>query len=84
MKQVGIETETPVIDLNAISFKKFKEAGKEGTKKIFNHLPPGKYKAYPEGKKDNSHFCEAGAKKIAGWVVADAKIQNLKVAKLFK
>ena len=84
MKQVGKETKTPVIDLNAISFKKFKEAGKEGSKKIFNHLPPGKYKAYPKGKKDNSHFCESGAKKIAGWVVADAKEQNLAIVKLFK
>jgi DNA sulfur modification protein DndE len=84
MKQVAEETKTPVIDLNSISFKKFKDAGKEGSKKIFNHLPPGKYKAFHKGKKDNSHFCESGAKIIAGWVVADAKKQNIAVAELFK
>jgi lysophospholipase L1-like esterase len=84
MKTVAQETGTPVIDLNAISLTKFNEIGPEASKNIFLHLPAGKYEQWPEGRQDNSHFQEAGAKLIAGWIVADAKKQALPIAKLFK
>jgi lysophospholipase L1-like esterase len=84
MKAVAAETDTPVIDLNAISLKKFNEIGIEGTKAMFMHLPAGKYEQWPEGRTDNSHFQEAGAKQIASWVVGDAKNQKLAIANLFK
>jgi lysophospholipase L1-like esterase len=83
MKAVGAETGTPVIDLNAISLQKFNEIGVEGTKEIFMHLPAGKYEGWPEGRTDNSHFQEAGARQIARWVVTDAQNQKLPIAHLF-
>ncbi len=84
MRKVAKETGTPLIDLNNISREKFTALGEEGTKKVFLHLPKGKYKRYPDGKEDNSHFQESGARLIAGWIVENAKKQNLAVAKLFK
>ena len=83
VKRVAKTTATPVIDLNKISLKKFDEIGEAGTTKLFLHLPAGKYKAYPEGKTDNSHFQQAGAKIIAGWIVDEAKKQKLSIAELF-
>jgi lysophospholipase L1-like esterase len=83
MKVVAQETGTPVIDLNAISLKKFNEIGKEGTKEIFLHVPAGQYEQWPKGHQDNSHFQEAGAKRIAGWIVTDAKNQKMAIANLF-
>ena len=84
MKEVAKRSNTPVIDLNAISQEEFTKLGKEDSKKVFMHLPKGKYPHYPNGKVDNSHFTEYGAKLIASWVVAEAKRQKLQVAKLFK
>ncbi len=84
MKAVALQTDTAFIDLNAISLEKFNELGPEKTKDIFLHVPPGKYAQYPKGKADNSHFQEDGARQIAGWVVEDAKRQNLPIVELFK
>jgi hypothetical protein len=55
-----------------------------GINNSFLLLPKGKYKRYPDGKVDNSHFKENGAKVIASLVVNDAKKQKLPVSKLFK
>ncbi len=84
MKHVAAETQTPLIDLNVMSFHKFSEMGSKETKKVFLHVPVGKFPAFPKGCKDNSHFCKNGAVLIAGWVVNNAKKQNLKVAELFR
>ncbi len=81
---VAKEEKVPLVDLNAISFRKFQEIGPEKTKEIFNYLPKGKYKAWPDGRVDNTHFKISGAKIIAGWVVEDAEKQKLPVAQLFK
>jgi unsaturated rhamnogalacturonyl hydrolase len=43
--------------------------GVEKSKSLFLWIPPGKYKALPAGKEDNTHFTFDGAKKIAGLVV---------------
>lgn len=84
MKKVAKETNAPIIDLNAISLKKFNELGIEKSKDVFLHFAPGKYPAYPDGRTDNSHFSEEGAMLVAGLVVEDAKEQGLPIAKLFK
>lgn len=84
MKKVANETDTPVIDLNKISYDKMLPMSQDETKKLYNHCPPGKYKAFMKGNTDNSHFNEYGAKCIAGWVVDDAKKQKLAIAELFK
>jgi lysophospholipase L1-like esterase len=84
MREVAIKTQTPLIDLNVISSNKFSIAGSGGTKKIFLHLEPGQYENYPDGKTDNSHFQEKGAKQIAGWIVEDTKKQKLEISNLFK
>ena len=84
MKKVAAETKTALIDLHSISALEFAKAGAEGTKKIFLHAAPGELPNYPKGITDNSHFSENGARMIAGWIVEDAKKQQLDVAKLFK
>ncbi len=81
---VAKEEKVPLVDLNAISFKKFQEIGPEKTKEIFNYLPKGKYKAWPDGRVDDTHFKLPGAKIIAGWVVENSEKQKLPVAELFK
>jgi len=84
VKEAAKETGTPLIDLYEISFTEFGKMTKEETKDIFLFLPPDKYPAFPKGKTDGVHFQLNGARKLAGWVVKDAKKQKLKISKLFK
>lgn len=84
MKEAAKETGTPLIDLYEISFTEFGKMTKEQTKKLFLFLPPGKYAAFPKGKHDGVHFQLYGARKLAEWVVKDAKKQELSISKLLK
>ncbi|WP_256011629.1 rhamnogalacturonan acetylesterase [Desertivirga xinjiangensis] len=50
--------------------------GPENSKWLFNHLKPGQHPNYPEGKQDNTHFSELGARKMAEIIYAELKGQN--------
>jgi lysophospholipase L1-like esterase len=39
-------------------------------------LKPGEHPNYPEGKEDNTHFSELGARLIAQLVLAELKLLN--------
>jgi lysophospholipase L1-like esterase len=78
------ETNTPLIDLHEITYEEFNKLNDDQIKAIFLFLPPNKYPAFPEGKQDGVHFQTNGARKLAGWVVRDAKKQRLKIAELFE
>ena len=43
-------------------------------------LDPGEHPNYPEGQKDNTHFNEFGARKMAELVLAGIKELNLDLA----
>lgn len=78
VKEVAHELEVPLIDLTQRSIDHFTAMGKDYvTEHYFMHLPPGKYEAYPEGQKDNTHFQPAGAKAVARLVFKG--LQELKI-----
>lgn len=55
-----------LIDLNRLSMDHFSEVGQDYvTDHYFMNLPAGKYEAYPEGQKDNTHFQPEGAREVA-------------------
>ena len=87
---VAKEQNVPLIDLNKISFTQIGVMGKEKSKELYNHIPEGSKYTYwtiNKGKKshkDNTHLNLYGAKIVAGWLVDDAKKQQLELAKLFK
>lgn len=66
MKDVALETQTQLIDLNERSMEFFTEKGKDYVKThYFMNLPAGKFAAYPEGQNDNTHFQPEGATEVA-------------------
>ena len=69
VRRVAAEEHVPLIDLDAKSIGLLDTVGAEKSKNLFLWVPPGKYKALPAGKEDNTHFTFEGAKKIAGLVV---------------
>src|SRR6187551_2029720 len=75
--EVAKEQNTPIIDLDEKSRALLQQFGEEQSKLLFLQLEPGEHPNYPEGKNDNTHFSELGARKIAQIVLAE--IKNLKL-----
>ena len=79
VKEVGLSTNTAVIDLDAKSRKLYQEFGKENSKLLFNWLELGEHPNYPQGKQDNTHFNELGARKVAELVLIGIKELHLEL-----
>lgn len=74
VREVAKKNNVPLIDLDSISMKYLQKLGPEQSKLLFNHLLPGENPNYPQGKEDNTHFSEPGARKIAELVLAQIRI----------
>ena len=77
VRALAKEMDVPMIDLDKKAMELYQSFGKENSKLLFNHLEPGVHPNYPEGKVDDTHFNELGARKIAEIVLAE--IRNLKL-----
>lgn len=66
MKEVAEEEKVALIDLYTKSRKAMEEAGYVETTKWFMHLAKGEYPSCPEGKVDNTHLKQEGARIFAG------------------
>ncbi|MGC4129162.1 MAG: rhamnogalacturonan acetylesterase [Bergeyella sp.] len=74
MIEVGQEQNVDVIDLNRLSREFFTKKGKDFvTTNYFMNLPEGKFPAYPNGQKDDTHFQPEGAKAVAQLVYNEFK-----------
>ncbi|RZF60386.1 rhamnogalacturonan acetylesterase [Sphingobacterium corticibacterium] len=66
VKDVAIEMDVKLIDLNELSMTHFSAKGQDYvTKNYFMNFPAGQFRAYPDGQQDNTHFQVAGGKAIA-------------------
>ncbi len=81
VREVGKDQNIPVIDLDKESRELYQKLGPEATKLLFMQLEPGEHPFYPEGAKDNTHFNELGARKMAQIVLADIRSLQLELAK---
>jgi DNA sulfur modification protein DndE len=73
VREVAKELDVLLIDINESSKKLVSEMGDEASKSMYLYVEPGKYKALPDGKKDDTHFSELGATKMAELVVIGLK-----------
>jgi lysophospholipase L1-like esterase len=48
----------------------------ENSKLLFNQLKPGEHPNYPDGKEDNTHFNELGARLMAQLILSEIKLLN--------
>lgn len=71
------ELNVPLIDLDEKSKILLQQFGPEASKWLYNYLEPNEHPNYPEGKKDDTHFSELGARRMAELVLAE--IKNLKL-----
>lgn len=80
VRGVARDTNTPLIDLDRSSQALLQQFGVENSKLLFNHLAPGEHPNYPDGREDNTHFSELGARRMAELVLADIRALKLGLA----
>ena len=81
-RQVAEKLNVPLIDLQKLTEEWVNELGDEPSKKMYLWTEPsGKF---PEGRKDDTHLCEMGAKEVARLAMEECKKQQLLFAKHLK
>lgn len=73
VRQVAQDNNVLLIDLDKKSQAMLQELGPEKSQFLFNYVKPGEHPNYPEGKEDNTHFSELGARKVAELVLAELR-----------
>ncbi|MCX6315782.1 MAG: rhamnogalacturonan acetylesterase [Bacteroidetes bacterium] len=79
VKEVAVETGVHFIDLDEKSRALYQQMGEEHSKLLFLQLQPGEHPNYPEGKTDNTHFTELGARLIAQLVLKELRALNIEL-----
>ena len=79
MKRLAARLRVPCIDMTAVSTRYLEHIGPEKAEDIFLWVRPG-YPNYPQGKQDNTHFCDNGAFQMARLIAGE--LQNLHIPAL--
>jgi lysophospholipase L1-like esterase len=77
VREVASQLKVPLIDLDARSKELLQQMGPESSKFLYDYVEPGEHPNYPDGKKDDTHFSELGARKMAEIVLAEIRKLNL-------
>ncbi|MCW9706591.1 rhamnogalacturonan acetylesterase [Fodinibius salsisoli] len=68
-EDVAVKLEVPFLDIDSQSQQLLRELGPDDSRFLYNHLEPGENPHYPDGREDNTHFNEYGARKMAQLVL---------------
>jgi lysophospholipase L1-like esterase len=80
VRKVAADQRVALIDLDRESQELLQELGPEDSKFLFDYLDPGEHPNYPQGRRDDTHFNELGARKMAEIVLADIRGLHLPLA----
>lgn len=75
VRSVAVAKNVVLIDADKKGQQIYQQMGVENSKLLFLQLQPGQHPNYPDGKEDNTHFSELGARLIAQMVLQDIKQQ---------
>lgn len=81
VRELAKELDVPMIDLQKSSTQLLEKMGEENSKLLFLQLEKNEHPNYPEGKTDNTHFNEFGARKMAQLVLKELISLNLELTK---
>lgn len=65
IREVAARQQVTLIDMDKYTMALYEKMGVENSKLLFLHLRPAQHPNYPEGKEDNTHFSELGARMVA-------------------
>lgn len=74
-RRVAEKLDVPLIDLQQITKEWVNEMGEESSKEMFLWTEPSE--KYPDGRKDDTHLSEKGAKKVAQLALAECQRKDL-------
>lgn len=83
VREVARANKVPLIDLDEKSMALLQQLGPVNSQYFFNYLEAGEHPNYPEGRKDDTHFSELGARRIAEIVAAEIRNLHLGLADHF-
>lgn len=84
-RDVAAEEKVALFDMDKLSQNLYQQFGVEQSKLLFLQLKPGEHPNYPDGKEDNTHFSELGARMVAQLVLNEIKSQVPELAeRIFK
>ena len=75
VRDVSKEEKVILFDMDKITQQLYQQFGVENSKLLFLQLRPGEHPNYPDGKEDNTHFSELGARLVAQAVLSEIKKQ---------
>ncbi len=81
VKEVASTQEVPLIDLDSLSINLIQKLGPKGSQWLWLDLKKGENPHYPNGRHDNTHFNELGARKMAELVLQGIEKLKLPLAK---
>ncbi len=84
MRDVAAADKVPLLEMHKLSMAVVAAQGEEGSIKMFLHYPPGMYARKPEGYKDDTHFSEYGALRMAELAVQEMLRLQLPIASWLK
>ena len=84
IRVAATEEKVPLLDLERATSAWLTSVGDEPSKKFFMWIEPGAHPLIPGGRKDDTHFVEAGAVKVAEMAAAQIRELNLPLAKWLK
>jgi pectinesterase len=80
VRDVAVAEKVPLLDLEALTRQLETGLGPEGSKKLHMIFAPGENPRLPEGKTDNTHYVEAGARAVAELAVRELQRLGLPFA----
>ena len=80
VRDVAVSEKVVLIDLDKQSQQLYTQFGVENSKWLFLQLKLGEHPNYPEGRDDNTHFSEFGARLIAQIVLRSIRDQVPRLA----
>ena len=64
-REVATELRVPLIDMDQRTRQFLQQLGPEASKPMFMWIPPGAYASLPQGRQDDTHYVESGARAAA-------------------
>lgn len=77
VREIALELQLPVVDLNSWTRALYMEMGVEESKSLFCHFGPGEHAHWPAGLADNTHFSQRGASLVAQHVAGQLALLGL-------
>ncbi|MDR1336334.1 MAG: rhamnogalacturonan acetylesterase [Tannerella sp.] len=78
VREIARERKVLLVDMESASRKLIEEYGVEKSRELFFHIQPGINKIFPNGREDNTHFSEKGARIMAKLFVDGIKALNIR------